>query len=324
MQKATPASVRIRDCTGAISLLVLCFLSIARPAPAFAVPPAFYHFPQSMLSSVADRWRDAFILALVELEAAGVTELGSESNPARLSVEELRRRAASVQYIQVSMFKKGPGARRWSAFNEPKRRRVYINSWAKLNAEQLSILSVHETLGALGFEDSEYQLSLLIHLLPRIRRADGADGHRTTNLASHLNDRLYYSVTPANFPRDPDAILILSRAGGDASGGGDAVGGGGDADALSFKYRLLVRLLERMKPESSWVPFAKALDLKLILLFSPVVGPAPSFHIDLNQVRLDPASLLLYLPRGLAIPESTEARHNSDLVVTYLLQWLEK
>lgn len=312
------ASIRVE----VLSLVILTIAFVALPRTAHAIPSFYQQFPSSMMPPpTEDRWRAAFLSSLQALEEMGVHEIGSSENPSRTLVNELRRRAKDVEYKTLSNFQKSEDARRWSAFNEPAHKRVYINAWLTLDDVSLRLLSLHETLEALGYQDRDYQLSLLMHLLPGIFAEEGREGFRVKRLLALLHSSFVFAPLP-DPESDPDAILILSRSGGE--GGGDAVGGGGDSDGLYFKRKLLERVIAGMKPGASWRPVQRVLDLEIDLLFSSgnLVGPPAPGYADLRFVRLNSKRLKLFLPRGLARPSGEEAERNSELVLQYLLYWL--
>ncbi len=119
--------------------------------------------------SLAQSFRRSAVNILNTAKLSGVMSLGDGKKA--VSIDHLLAQISEVKFVELSEFKKPAGATRFSAFFDASTKTVYLNAEEKLHEDYAGALALHEVLGALGYADLDYQVSLgiyMVNLLPPV------------------------------------------------------------------------------------------------------------------------------------------------------------
>lgn len=187
---------------------------------------------QAQTPMLAERVRTAVDNYLVALEDGGLHAIFHEDHPEDIimNFDDLRAEFRTVAWYEFADGLERPnftGERR-SAFylREPKEVHV-AQSLSRVSDDELALIGLHEGLGALGYDDRNYQISGSLWFLKGEKRPDAINWFRDT-IAFVAVKR-----------KDPPSLLVAFGEGGS----GTSVGGGGDLTAILVKYRVLRRIL---------------------------------------------------------------------------------
>ena len=251
--------------------------------------------------------------ALRDLWNSGVSYLGCDGRNLQIPFDQVKRDADKVQVESVLAFEKRGAASRWSAFNETGKGRVYLNPNETVPPSILPGLAAHEILGALGYPDRNYEVSVLALLL-KARR--GSDAYEPSSIA--LTETLTNVLVTYLCPGKKNKDLVWqwreyanSRARiRTARGGADVVGGGGDWAAIAYKVKLAEAILTQRSNEKmvGWLRNAITLDLEILSPRSASERLVSRVSFDeKNKVVLVPEEFADDLLRGTPSAKSREA-----------------
>lgn len=192
--------------------------------------------------TTSSNFKSAAIESLKEAQDAGFQALGPVTSANHITLQELAKKInEEVRFVEVDDLQKPEGALRKSAFYDITNKTVYINRSHSIPSEALKPLALHEALGALGYSDVDYQVSLGLHLL-------GQQTLNTSALQRQIQDAWSIGYNPQKTARsifDPDKYLlnpILNPTKSiytlEREGGANGVGGGGDVNAIIYKTLL--------------------------------------------------------------------------------------
>lgn len=185
-----------------------------------------------------------------------LAEARGHKNAIDLPLAKLRGELSRIDFSlsNVGVFysaQPGEGFDRRVGINVAETRLVILNKpfWAQLeNSPDSDAFLLHEALGALGYEDTDYARSLLIHELSKKDHVDGDENGRT-------------------------------RVAAEERGGATVVGRGGDSNAQFFKASLLLladKKLELSGVEPRFVPSRE--ELRRVIEITPIsIAPAQFF-----------------------------------------------
>lgn len=157
--------------------------------------------------------------------ARGIKKIG------KLDLKKLSKELDKVEWRTFDLgFLAGSGGVRTTSIYLVEKKMVVINILALNNLVgkpvHINSLALHEAMGALGYEDENYDLSSAISFLA------------TTHL-ENLVTLSYVKNIFSNFTISKENRLYAAK-----SGGSTVVGGGGDAVIIELKQRLLKRYFE--------------------------------------------------------------------------------
>lgn len=252
--------------------------------------------PSVRSDRAASRALEKIALALPEkLSARKIEKVGD------LSISEVMKETKGLHWkvVQDVLFA-GSGGRRASSIFLTESRTVFINAlyWRQTGAEVKPILLLHEALGAIGFDDEEYQLSLGLWLLSQNSRV---------SLSPEKTPWLTHFADLRRSSRTPKYIQL--------AGGATGVGGGGDQFELTLKMGLLKRIEQLFRSVTGIDRKVLEQSRELILSSRVVVDydsavPEPSIYFSRGFL------IIRFSPFQLATPESTQ--HLIDLVLSRL------
>jgi len=189
---------------------------------------------------------------IAELRVHGerlLDRLISQGHPkiGKLDLLQSRAQMAKIKWSVQTDEKFPASARnRQSAFFEPFQ--VTAAKELMITKEgELEVLAVHEALGALGLQDSDYQLSLNLRFL---------------SVTEDPGLQASFRALIAHNSRITEDQEMFARSGGS----GTSVGGGGDLRAIFFKQKVLLKLLAESPTSTdflfyfSYTPFEPAID----------------------------------------------------------------
>lgn len=205
-----------------------------------------------------------------DLRAQGLERVG------KLELSKLQKEIESTRWKTSSVFFAGSGEDRVTAINLPRERTVIVNepSLNLISDEISEQVALHETLGANGYEDENYEKTLSLDLL-RSEKTFGREAMR-----SQLNE-----MNKESLKASQNRVYKNRR-------GGTSVGGGGDGTALEFKRRLLLLAQVELAQLSTT---AKAEALFTFILRSEV---EPNWNLDeqRSEMAFDGTGLRLSIP----------------------------
>lgn len=155
----------------------------------------------------------------------------------------------SVEVLEADRFQKPLGATRLTAFADPKNRRIYVNENASLTGD-LNTLILHESLLASGYQDTNYEYSMMISLLLNDSKSRFLDSRVRQRYVESLRSipslqMVKYRLKNGNMIDRANGTLVAYGEGG----GVVLVGGGGDLRSAQIKERVMkkvsVKLAER-------------------------------------------------------------------------------
>lgn len=205
----------------------LLALLLAPCLPALADAPAAPASPVPAKSR-EELFKTASTEILDRLLEKGLTPIRS------LDIQAMRDEAATVQWRALAPGETIPGfaSGRTSAYYVRNGKTVTVAADPSVfSAQALSVLALHETLGAIGYDDRFYQLSIALY------------AYSITNLDNEANRKEREFQKAAFFP----LIRMASREEG---GGGTRVGGGGDFLGMIMKMQTMLSIWHRpLRPE---------------------------------------------------------------------------
>ena len=157
---------------------------------------------------------------ITELQAKGINQVGE------FNLTQFVRESESVSWQKNENFppEEITGNRR-SAYYDPKNKKVYMSEVPQSFLEkQVPLLSLHETLGALGYDDINYSLSTALSLL---------------NQMNDPAERKFFAETYGRSLFNAKSFKVA---------GTSSVSGGGDLFALHMKSEVLESLMK--EPEN--------------------------------------------------------------------------
>jgi hypothetical protein len=273
-----------------LSAALVCISRL--PARADWLPDEILNYPQDA------RFVEYQAVKLAtRLEESGLEKIAAwEARPA-VQIKSLRADFATIEYLQLPEFFKPPGASRWTAFHEFGQRRIYVNSGARLDSIVSDTLAFHEAMGALGYAEPDYQVSILVSLYARTARDLSLSEEERAKSLVLLRKIL---EAPLTFSADPNPQnRILRRESG--QGGGDIVGGGGDGDALSFKLQLLERI-ERVADSEQRIALGAQVAKLALDVVDKTASPQGIEITDSGILRIERARFELSSGRILRLP----------------------
>ncbi|KYG65690.1 hypothetical protein AZI86_01035 [Bdellovibrio bacteriovorus] len=180
---------------------------------------------------IAEHYQNSALHLLKRAQKAGVSYLGTE-NP--VSLDTLIQRASEIKYVALENFVKPEGAYRHTAFYSPSTKTVFINLYSPVDTDLISVLALHEILGALGYNDSDYDISLGLFLYTNASLK--APGKVSSDQSK------YITLSEINRAFDRQAFVIPGPDSFLNYGGVNFVGGAGDIRSLRYKHDILVLL----------------------------------------------------------------------------------
>lgn len=195
----------------------------------------------------------------------------------------------------------GPGGARSTAVYSVKQRLVVVSreEWFEMDEAIRQLISLHEGLGALGYRDEKYQITLSISLLASLLFADefqylAESQIITKNLGSLLSTALSSRPVTDLQKTDQTPVYILA-------GGVSLTGGAGDEHGISIKSMALLGLIVRWKfADAKHVTFAQVfaalLDADVERTVNEVKLGQPL--IDNTKIKYDGKSLMITVPKN--------------------------
>lgn len=112
-----------------------------------------------------------------------------------------------------------------------------LEEWLNTEPSLRAIIALHEALGALGYSDENYQISVALAQLNALSTVEGAE---MQNLLEYNKIISFLETAPVfkNVIKNTDHILLADGA-DNTNGGVTGLGGGGDIRALTIKFFLL-------------------------------------------------------------------------------------
>jgi len=162
-----------------------------------------------------------------QLQKLGLHRIGN------FDIDEFNRKISSVRYCLLGGgYLSGSAGDRLSSIYLVKLRTVSLNqlSWQWVDGEARAALVMHESLGALGYDDESYQLTLALWFLTQIPRDEIND---------FLSSRLSEPLRLARATNDEHVYVM--------AGGVTGIGGGGDNVGLEAKMILWKTFYARKK-----------------------------------------------------------------------------
>ena len=183
----------------------------------------------------------------------------------------------------------GSGGKRFTAVNLLSENMIILNDlpaslmaynfWEPGLEKYRPIVILHETLGALGFDDENYEASLALWWMAQSRRGDVKEfalafTNRFGNIATFKCDRVW------NQGRNLyNLIFGIEKAN---AGGASVVGGGGDLHEAMFK----AKLLEASQLKFGYDPsFRRELRILNLIVVSSQSGPY-GYNAQLNTLTI--------------------------------------
>jgi hypothetical protein len=195
----------------------------------------------------------------------------------------------------------GPGGSRSTAVYSVKQRLVVVSreEWFEMDEAIRQLISLHEGLGALGYRDEKYQITLSISLLASLLFADefqylAESQIITKNLGSLWSTALSSRPVTDLQKTDQTPVYILA-------GGVSLTGGAGDEHGISIKAMALLGIIVRWKlAEARHVAFAQVfaalLDADVERTINEVKLGQPL--IDNTKIKYDGKLLMITVPKN--------------------------
>lgn len=260
---------------GAMPLaLFLLFFLLGNPAKAEALDQRFQR-----------QWEEAIQL----LQKSGLHYLGNDESGAegRVAIEDLARAGRKIRVKILPELRKPEGATRYSAFYEPKTQTIYLDRSLQA-APRIRSLLLHEALGALGYGDRAYNLSLPLALYLRSLESDFPT-KRPELVRAVLKEYLTSEVVAVAlrekilFAQDTNAAngkLLLAAGERELGGGATVVGGAGDLTSLLIREAYSIRRMEQVLPmalgsssvDTKWFVESIFLDVVMNTAAEPITG----------------------------------------------------
>jgi hypothetical protein len=206
----------------------------------------------------------------------------------KLNLNKLLKELDTVEWRTFDLgFLTGSGGKRTTSIYLVKDNMVVINMYALQNLVGKPIplysWSLHEALGALGYEDENYEVSSSISFLAN-NKSPGIEDLTSIDFVKHNFD---------SFKRSKKERVY------EMSGGSTVVGGGGDAALIQLKQLLLKRYLtwvKEVKPEATPAEIKRG--------FSLITKMKIEFNLEHNNYNSTEFSLKdneLYIEAGAQI-----------------------
>jgi hypothetical protein len=272
-----------------------------------AIPPVpVYSLPPGSVAPINDY--SGFVEQYLSLVInAGAKSFLNRKTGRIVPLERLRSQVHRVRFYHLDRFTKPAGATRWSGFNDPRHRAVYLNKRTNIDPRVLSALLFHEVLGALGYYDEDYRISILSYLYLQADRDSNVVDADLTQVRAELSRLLV--TAPAPLSQEELRYPSIKRANGRLAlgGGADVVGSGGDGAALLFKILLIEDSLGGLAvPTLENMPLLRrGLDLRIELFNDGRDRRDPAAcEVYPCGARLFGASNIVYMPRSLVNPRN--------------------
>ncbi len=209
-----------------------------------------------------------------------------------LDLSELQREIKQVHWnLVTNKFVAGSGGRRASAIYIVEKKAVFISrpAWEQISEETRAVASLHEALGALGYKEEEYTMSLGLQLLAQESaapdfRLDKAQMPWLENFA-RLQRRI---KTPVYFSENEGTI--------------SGVGGGGDGYEIKLKILLLNRVRELWKSHQDQITksdmeksYTLFLAARIVVDYGMHQDPQGNAHPAKLRVSISGGNLLVHL-----------------------------
>lgn len=195
---------------------------------------------------------------------------------------DLVRESEAVCYKEIPKLEKPEGALRFTAFNEPSTKTVYLNRSSLQPApDRLGPLAAHETLGALGYKDYDYQVSLGLDFFTKAQALPEGEWKEETLRQLRIGLRRSWDLNVKTYetgrlPGEPD--MSAATGGGGATG----VGSGGDGDAIVFKA-LFINTLAKDRVNFRFPQVIYRIGLDLQIEFDPTIKRIVSEQVDVGM-----------------------------------------
>lgn len=231
-----------------------------------------------------------------------------------LDLRDLKNNLSSVQVTIQEKTARGSGGLRKSALNYPGTKKVTINKpkESELNYRWELIL-LHESLGALGYQDENYELSTSIcwtayKVLARKRNRGEPEIYVQKNIAD-----LFRNLQLTHKPRLYPMYAWTQGSGGKLSlqrgGGATSTGGGGDIFAAVVKFNILrvnntVETLRRYVPQiaSEDVTFTE-MEQAILRMRIELFNDNPEVH-EIQQTLDKDGNIIYWAPKSLKLRNS--------------------
>lgn len=148
----------------------------------------------------------------------------------------------SVEVLEADRFQKPLGATRLTAFADPRNKRIYVNENASLQGD-LSTLILHESLLAAGYQDTNYEYSMMISLLLNDSKSRFLDSEVRNRYINSLRSipslqMVKYRLKNGSLIDRANGTLVAYGEGG----GVVLVGGGGDLKSAQIKEQVMKKI----------------------------------------------------------------------------------
>lgn len=156
----------------------------------------------------------------------------------KLNLKKLIKELDAVEWRSFELgFLSGSGGKRTTSIYMVEKKMIAVNMYALQNLVGKPVpmysWALHESLGALGYSDENYEVSGSISFLANLSDSEDFE------LGARLVKAVFEEVTRTKKER----LYLLA-------GGSTVVGGGGDAEIIELKQKLLKKLLELLKREN--------------------------------------------------------------------------
>lgn len=173
-----------------------------------------------------------------------------------VSIIELLTRLDKIEFIAVDWLVKPLGASRFSGFSDPFHQRIYVNVSDTMMSALIRPIALHEFFGAVGVEDGDYQLSLLIDAYINLSGASSTSVRPDSSMSYSFDGRvivlsLIRDAIDLHIQKNFNKFTVLKMT--DANNrillpdGGSGVGSGGDTKDIYFKQSLLSYFLNNYR-----------------------------------------------------------------------------
>lgn len=189
--------------------------------------------------------------SLTELTDIGITKVGD------LDLNELKQRFLAIQYQTAEVDDSISNGRTSAYYLEGQ---VFSTPGIEnYREEALRLLALHESLGALGLDDENYQKSVLIESLSK--------------LPSRLQQRFLNSL-------GSKLVFGRNRLEVSTDGGATGIGGGGDITSAWFKYKVIQYLKTYIR-----------LEVEDIVLLAHLRFEPNLYQINFDKILFVPSTL---------------------------------
>lgn len=210
----------------------------------------------SRAGSLSAEYADLYKEALETIVRIDISRLGTmrDGDLAELNYKLFN----TVKFVEVDKIKKPAGATRFTAFSECKTNTVYINR--SQNTQPTLGIVLHEALGALCIEDTNYQVSSLLAIVVQMHSSNkpwlSSGGNYNNRLAfwgamkRTLNGDTPYKNSLIETLASQHAIHRNNQR-ATVQGSGTIIGEAGDALAQEIKIKLILNYFSHRTSESA-------------------------------------------------------------------------